>query len=144
MNKGVSIAELNSSEREWLAAHLQVARSFVEAYAADPAQKALTPDTLDAAWSTWLPTAADQPDVVNTIINATGAALGQFLVDTAGFRWVVASDADGTEMAVTALQGTADALVYPMNLVGKRYATRETGFIVPVLSAIQRQIRKVS
>ena len=134
------ISELNDSERDWLQAHIQVARSFVETFV--PPQKALTPESLEAAWSAWLPTALDDPEMANTIVNATGAAFGQFLVDTAGFRWVVASDADGTEMAVIALEGTSDVLVYPMNLVGKRYGTKETAFIRPVLAGIRKQVGK--
>jgi hypothetical protein len=138
----VKISELNDSERSWLAAHLEVARTFVETYAAPPSRGSMTPEALDAAWSAWIPAAAGEPDMANTIVNATGAAFGQFLVDTAGFRWVVAADADGTEMAVIALEGTADVIVYPMNLVAKRYATREAGFIRPLLEGIRQQVGK--
>ena len=70
------ISELNDAERSWLEAHLQVARSFVETYATDASRGTLTPETLDAAWSAWIPTALDQPDMANTIVNATGAAFG--------------------------------------------------------------------
>jgi hypothetical protein len=71
------ISELNDSERDWLEAHLQVARTFVETFVAP--QKPLTPESLEAAWSAWLPTALDDPETANTIVNATGAAFGQFL-----------------------------------------------------------------
>ena len=64
------ISELNDSERDWLEAHLQVARSFVETFVAP--QNPLTPESLEAAWSAWLPTALDEPEMANTIVNATG------------------------------------------------------------------------
>ncbi len=141
----VQVSELNDSERSWLEAHLQVARTFVETYAVapsvGPSRRSLTPETLDAAWNAWIPAAAAEPDMANTIVNATGAAFGQFLVDTAGFRWVVATDAYGTEMAVIALEGKSDVVVHPMNLVAKRYETKETGFIRPVLEGIRRQVQ---
>jgi len=45
-------------------------------------------------------------------------------------------------MAAIALEGTSDVLVHPMNLVGKRYATKETGFIPPILACIMQQVGK--
>jgi hypothetical protein len=139
----VQISELNDSERSWLQAHLEVARTFVGMYAVDPRPASLTPETLDAAWSAWIPSAADQPEVANTIVNAAGAAIGQFLVDTAGFRWVVATDEGGAEMAVIALEGTADAIVYPMNMVAKRYETKETRFVHALIEGIRDRVAGV-
>jgi hypothetical protein len=136
----VQISELNDSERAWLQAHMRVANTLVETYAAARSRASLTPESLDRAWNTWISGASDDVEMVNTIVNATGAAFGQFLVDGAGFRWVVAADDHGTEMAVIALEGTADVVVYPMNLVAKRYESKERGFIPALLQRIRDQV----
>lgn len=139
----MQISELNDSERGWLGAHLKVAQSLADASAGAAAPSPLTPALLDAVWNAWIPTAAQDPESVNTIINAIGAAFGQFLVDSDGFRWVVASDEHGTEMAVIALEGTADVVLYPMNLVAKRYETGTEGFILPLLEQIRNQVSRL-
>lgn len=139
MKPRARISELNDSERAWLEAQLQVARALVETYA--PAAP-MTPERLDRAWNVWLSSPDRDGEMANAIVNGTGAAFGQFLVDAAGFRWVVASDEHGTEMAILALEGTADVLVHPMNLVAKRYAANERGFLLPVLAGIRAEVAK--
>ena len=136
----MQISELNDSERAWLEAHVNVAGILVETYAAARSRAPLTPESLDIAWSAWISGASDDVEMANTIVNARGAAFGQFLVDSAGFRWVVATDERGTEMAVVALEGTADVVVYPMNLVAKRYEAKERGFIPQLLERIRDQV----
>lgn len=136
----MQISELNDSERAWLEAHMDVACTLVGTYAAVRSPASLSPENLDFAWNAWISDAADEVEMAETIVNATGAALGQFLVDTAGFRWVVAADEHGSEMAVIALEGTADVVVYPMNLVAKRYESKERGFIPPLLQRIRDQV----
>lgn len=138
----MQISELNDSERAWLQAHLQVAHTLVETYAPHPSRAPTSPESLDAAWNAWIASPDRDPEMANTIVNATGAAFGQSLVDTAGFRWVVATDEHGTEMAIIALEGTADVVVYPMNLVAKRYETEEQGFILPLFARVRDQVSK--
>jgi hypothetical protein len=82
--------------------------------------------------------------MANAIVNATGAAFGQLLVNTAGFRWVVVSDEHGTEMAIIALEGTADVVVYPMNLVAKRYETKERASSFPSSKASGTRSRRLA
>ena len=64
-------------------------------------------------------------------------------MEAAGFRWVVATDKYGCEMALLALPGRGDVLVYPSNLVAKRWQSRETGFLVPLCGVITQQVRDV-
>ncbi|WP_144996206.1 DUF3806 domain-containing protein [Polystyrenella longa] len=71
-------------------------------------------------------------------INAFGIAFGQCLIEELGFDWVVASDEHGTEMAVHRKQN--DAVVFPLNLVAKRYVNGETEFFVPVFDDIKGQL----
>jgi hypothetical protein len=77
----------------------------------------------------------------NPVINAFGIAFGQYLVDQLQMTWVVASDQHGTEMAVHGQPG--DILVYPPNLVAKRYTARETVFFAALFTEFQSQIKIV-
>jgi hypothetical protein len=66
---------------------------------------------------------ADRPDP-NGIINQIGLAFGQYVADHAHLEWRVATDANGTEIALHRVRG--DVLVYPTNLVAKRWVAEET------------------
>ena len=65
----------------------------------------------------------------NAVINAIGIAFGQYLVDTLGFQWCTVSDSHGQELAVVALPDTAKVLVFPPNLVAKRWESGTTDFL---------------
>lgn len=138
----MQIEELNASERDWLQAHLQLAQTLVETFAAPLARNALSPEGVDAAWNAWIASPDADPELANSIVIAVGAAFGQFLVDRTGFRWVVASDPQGSEMALVADEGGADAVVYPLNLVAKRYETKQRDFLLPLLEGIEREISR--
>lgn len=138
----MQISELNDSERAWLKAQLQLAYTLVETYGTHSSQGTIGPESLDVAWNAWISSSAQESEMANALVNATGSAFGQFLVNTAGLRWVVATDEHGTEMAIIAFEGTADVIVYPMNLVAKRYETKEQGFILPLLEGIRDQVSK--
>jgi len=120
------LSEPNQSELDWLAAHVALAAKLTGGE--EGQQSAPGIDELDALWSSWLPDAA--PEQVNDMVNIIGLAFGQRLVDDLGMRWVVATDAHGTEIAVH--HATGDALMYPPNLVAKRWESRETGFLRPI------------
>jgi hypothetical protein len=73
------------------------------------------------------------------MVHVVGLAFGQRLVDDLGMRWVVASDEYGTEMAVHHPLG--DTLVYPANLVAKRWESRETGFLRPLYDGVRARLQ---
>ena len=81
---------------------------------------------------------------INGTINIIGVQFGQFLVDAVGFRWVVASDKQGTDLAILALPGQGDVLVYPANFVAKRWERRETDFLARSFDAIREQVKEVA
>lgn len=80
-------------------------------------------------------------DNPNVLINAFGAALGHILVRDHGFQWLIAEDSQGTDLAIVALRGTADVTVFPANLIAKRYAVKEQGFLVATVDFIVEQVR---
>lgn len=137
------IAELNDAERIWLASCLDGAQDLVSVHAPVKPPQVVDAEVLDRAYAAWLAAGETNTDRVNQVINAVGAAFGQLLVEAAGFRWVVATDQYGCEMAILALPGRGDFLVYPANLVAKRWESRATGFCVPIFADIVQKVREV-
>jgi hypothetical protein len=134
------IEALSERERTWIAAHLRIARSFVGAYAGiEPPEGLPTLDDLDAAWSAWLPQWESHDP--NSIINAVGSALGEHLVAALGLEWVVVTDEHGTELAVHG--EPYNVIVFPANLVGKRFQTRTTDFIAPLVKQMVEEVKRM-
>ena len=77
------------------------------------------------------------PNYANAVINAIGIAFGQHLVDTLGFQWCAVSDSHGQELAVVALPDTAKVLVFPPNLVAKRWESGTTDFLGYIYTGIK-------
>ncbi|MGL6075331.1 MAG: DUF3806 domain-containing protein [Fimbriiglobus sp.] len=129
---------LSEHEWAWIAQQLDGVRLFVAAMSPADADAPVTLDALDRAWAAWLPQADDEQ--ANAAINAVGTQFGQFLVDQAGFEWTIATDAHGTDLAILALPGRGNVLVYPANFVAKRWERREANFLAASFDAIQEQV----
>ena len=136
----------NDSERKWIDANLRVSCSFVKAYDASVEVTGVPPAAaLDRAWTAWLRNWESQPeedrDDPNPIINAVGIAFGQHLVNALGLEWAIVTDQHGTEIAVHGRPG--NIIVFPPNLVAKRFERRTDGFVVPLLEKMCTDIRAV-
>ncbi len=130
------LSKPNDAELEWIANNLAATREMVAEFAGRVSN--LEPAVLDVAYAAWFAQHAPKSEDPNPAINAFGIAFGQHLVDQLQLNWVVASDQHGTEMAVHGQPG--DILVYPPNLVGKRYSAHETDFFAPLFCKIRKQI----
>jgi hypothetical protein len=130
---------LSDEDWAWLQNQLEAAPLFVEAFAPDEAGRPVTLRSLDRAFAAWLGRGTRDGDEINGTINVVGLRFGQFLVDEAGFEWVVAEDERGAELAIRALPGRGDVLVYPANFVAKRWKRRESNFLVAAFGAIREQ-----
>jgi hypothetical protein len=130
--------EITPTEASWIAARLSDAAHLC----AVSGVESLTPELLDGAWTAGLsdPASGD----ANFLINAIGIAFGQVLVDRLGFRWVIATDDYGTDLAVVAAEGNGDVLVYPANFVAKRFETRSTGFLAESIGLIAAELRRIT
>jgi hypothetical protein len=135
---------LNASERDWISHQLESARLFVATMSPADAADIVTLEALDRAWAAWLPRAGTDNTQINATINAVGIQFGQVLVDEAGFAWTIAADAQGSDLAVLALPGQGDLLVYPANFIAKRWERRESDFLVSSYSAIRNQVAVVA
>lgn len=134
--------EPNASERAWIAAHVAAARSLIdETIHPLKAGEPIDPDALDAIWAGWLDQPAIEVRDANGMINMIGLALGQTLVDRLGLKWKVVQDGQSTEIAVHGAVG--DVLIFPTNLVAKRYVSRTRHFITEVVASIESEVRRI-
>jgi hypothetical protein len=134
---------LSESETAWVKTQLENALKFVESFSPRDADKPLTLAALDRAFAAWIASEPTETDLINAVINYVGIAFGQALVDGIGFSWVIATDEQGSELAVYRFPGHGDVLVYPANFVAKRWERRETNFIEKAYQQIGRDVRAV-
>jgi len=130
----------NVGERDVL--HLECL--ICDAYSPSDSGQPITLKSLDRAFAAWLGQDVRDNTQINGTINIVGVQFGQFLVDAVGFRWVVATDKQRTDLAILALPGQGDVLVYPANFVAKRWKRRETDFLARSFDAIREQVREVA
>jgi hypothetical protein len=137
------IEQLTEKERHWIKAQLLAASSFVEAFAS--AAKAHPPSlpALDMAFAAWIKTQSNGTDLINGVINAVGIAFGSHLVDGLGLNWVIATDDQGSDLAVYGLPNRGDLLVYPANFVAKRWERREVNSLERSFSLIEENLRRL-
>jgi hypothetical protein len=127
-------------ERAWVNSQLAALPLFVEAYSPDDADQPITLSVLDHIFASWLAQDIRDTTQVNAAINIVGIRFGQILVEEAGFSWVIATDGGSSDLAVRALPGRGDVLVYPANFVAKRWERREANFMAEAFAAIRRQV----
>jgi hypothetical protein len=133
------LSKPNNAERDWIVLNLAVTRELIADFNGGVSD--IQPSLLDSTFAAWLSLHEPDTEDPNPVINAFGIAFGQYLVEQLQLSWTVASDKHGTEMAVHGQPG--NILVYPLNLVAKRYTARETGFFVPLFREFQNQIETV-
>ena len=137
------VKPLTRKEKDWLAAQLDNASSFVETFSGRDAGQPLTLAGLDRAFAAWIASKPSDAKAINAIINCVGVAFGRFLVHGVGFEWVIATDRYGSDLAVYALPGKGDVLIYPANFVAKRWERRETNFIEESYERITSQVEAI-
>ncbi len=138
------IEELNEKEHEWIAAQVAAASHFVAEFSSLDTNQALTLAVLDRAFAKWMGSNPSDASQVNETINCVGVAFGTFLVDGIGMKWVIATDEYGSDLAVYALPGQGDVLVYPANFVAKRWKRRETNFLEDSYLNIKRDVEALT
>lgn len=127
----------NESELAWVAAHVDAVK---EATGGEVSVGAL--DELYAGWyEEWAAKPEESREDPNDMINAVGLTFGQALVDGAGLEWAVVTDEHGTEIAVHGQPG--DVLLFPPNLVAKRFERGETRFLEAIYDGIAAQVAEL-
>lgn len=132
----------NEQERAWIADNLARATAMAKKYGGDEETLARpTLQGLDGVWVTWQAALRKSGDDPNPLINMIGIAFGQHLVDALGLEWVIATDEYGTQLAVHGEPN--NVLVYPCNLVAKRWESREPAFLAKVGAQMVRDVNAV-
>ena len=138
MPAAAKLGVLSDAEKRWMAGHQMRALMLGRAHGDPATATAASFEALDRAWvaeGAALRASGGDP---NPLIQALGIALGQHLVDHHKLDWCVATDSFGTEVACYGKTG--DVLVYPLNLVAKRWAKSEGGFLVALVAAMDSDI----
>ena len=138
------VSQLTDKERAWIAVQIEGASMFVNAFSPTDAGQPLTLAALDRAFAAWLGAQATDNELDNAAINCVGVAFGQLLVEGVGLAWVIASDKNGSDLAVYGLPGKGDVLVYPANFVAKRWERRETNFLETSYKQIAEQVQALA
>jgi hypothetical protein len=141
--KTPTFSELTDKERAWVQVQLEALPLFIEAYLPEDKDKPMSVEILDRAFASWLTHNVQDVAQINGTINIVGIRFGQFLVDEGGFRWVIATADGHPDLAVLALPGKGDVLVYPANFVAKRWERRQSTFMVEAFDAIGKQLRQI-
>lgn len=101
----------------------------------------VTPAVLDRAWvemrAELKSTGADDAEIRNSI-NGIALSFGQILVERLGMEWVIASDSQGKQMAV---RGSTGWVVYPRDVVRKRFGNDESGFLSALFDVLSERSR---
>jgi len=134
---------LNENEAAWVKVQLENAAKFVEAFSLEDVDQPPTMAALDRAFAAWIASEPAEMDLINAVINYVGIAFGQALVDGLELSWVVATDEEGSELAVYGFPGRGDILVYPANFDAKRWERRETNFLEKAYQEIGEEVRAV-
>ena len=135
---GQRIMDVNEAERTWITGNQQVVRSFAVDRGVLPDESGpVDPPVLDAAWAAWLEMHVRGEEDPNSIINAFGIAFGQVLVDRLGLEWKVVRDVV-TEIALCGQPG--DIVIYPQNLVARRYIAKTTQFFAELATEMERTV----
>lgn len=139
------INPVNENEVAWIKTQLENASKFREGFSAEDSEQPqpLTLSALDRAFAAWIASEPTETALINAVINCVGVAFGQALVDGIGLKWVIATDDEGSELAVYGFPERGDVLLYPANFVAKRWERRETNFLEKAYQQIGHDVRAV-
>ncbi len=109
------------------------------------ADNPLSIGALDRALAGWLTSDGETAEgtAVDDMANALGATFGQLLVEHLNFQWVLVGDNSDAELAVHALPGVGDVLIFPFELLTKRYKTSEQGFLKDTYHSISSHVKSM-
>lgn len=130
----VEITDLNDAERAWVAETLAaLGRSDGDIVALGAAY--------DAALRGWTSVSPDERPDPNGLINRLGIGFGEHVRRQTGLAWVIAADEHGTELALHGQPG--DVLLYPANLVAKRWVAGDTGVLPELAATLIEQVARI-
>ncbi|SDU09680.1 DUF3806 domain-containing protein [Jiangella alkaliphila] len=133
---GPVITDLRDAERAWVAECL----ASLDGAEADIVALGTAYDEALRGWTATAPDPEHRPDP-NVLINRLGVGFGEHVRLRTGMSWVVASDEYGTELALHGQPG--DVLLYPANLVAKRWVAGEAGVLPELAAALIERVTHI-
>lgn len=137
-----TFSELTDGEKTWIEYQINQACEYISIHSPADMDSPITLEVLDRTWAAWLATDPKGGDEVNPVVNAIGTCFGSIFVETGIFDWTVVTDDYGTEIAIRALPGKGDVLVFPTNFVAKRWESKDPTFMAcsygPIMDTVTR------
>jgi hypothetical protein len=131
-----SVRPFGQDEEDWLAASLHHAAALGARYGSGGE---LGPEELDCVFSRWMSEEGEK-EPSDLVANALGAALGAYLVEHRGFRWILLTDKWGSEYAVRHPVGETTA--FPRASVVKRIEAGQSECFQHLYLAILEQLER--
>jgi hypothetical protein len=135
------ILDLNQNEREWVHNNLTAVKGIVQSTLGGEEADWLNPIFLDQAYKAWYSNHKRGSEDPNPLINAFGIAFGEYLIRELGFEWKLVKEKRTTEIAVYG--ETGNIILFPPNLVAKRYEKGIVDFFEPLFSEIKNKVVEV-
>jgi Domain of unknown function (DUF3806) len=131
------ISPLSSEDKAGFLRNVGIADQFILKFAGLCASGSTRLDDLDASFAGWIESEDKEgytPQAVEALI---GAAFGQYCIDTLDMEWVQVKDSFGASFAVVGK--TIDVRSYPFDMVAKRIASEEIGFMAGVYMVLKNR-----
>lgn len=131
----------NDGELRWIRENVAMATTLARKYGGDPPESDLPSlAALDVVWVELTEALRAKKGNPNKVVNLVGLALGEILVRRLGLAWTVVKDEHGTDIALHGQPG--DVVVFPTNLVAKRWARGEGAFLEQLFDAMRIDIER--
>jgi len=139
MEDKAKLSPLNDELKNWVVEQLKLLFEYFESLI-PPHPNELTADSLDDLWIAWKNTNVADTKATDSFLNCFGVGFGHLLVNELGFEWTYLEDEYGSDIAVRALPGTADARIAPLHFVLKRWESNEGRYISEAIREIDKMV----
>lgn len=119
---------LSGEERRWKQRQLDAVRRFIDEFSPEDVDQPVSLRALDRAVAARLGEVALEAAEIDRVAAMAGAAFGEILVQNLGFRWVSVHTENASELAVHALPGAGDVLIYPLGFAASHIKGRDADF----------------
>ena len=126
------LIEISPEKEEWFSASRSNGMKLLKMYASIDI---VTPEYLDIAFNTWSESSNDKKPSEAIVGYGLGVLFGDYMIKTAGGKWMAAADDQDFELAILFSNGS---VAYPIDSVWKRIPKNEfeLSFFEPIWRAI--------
>lgn len=135
-----TIDPLRAAENDWIELQSRHGQDLIVQFSGS---REVSLGNVDEAYFNWYQS-KPEPATINDALNGFGVLFGQLLADATELRFVIATDEHGSDLALFGYPGCGDVLVYPVNLVAKRWERGETGFFADLHGQMLKTIDRTA